>query len=177
MTDCVSHSVARRFLGSESSTPRTAVIAHVDLDGNWWGWSFDDNVRRMHLIPIQYEGAGRVWLEDGKGNRSFEIDRVPTGTDLDLDSLRASVAQTRQIIEPAWLRSCEAKGWLKYSPVDATISLYPGTQHELVRPLNDTASMPELLQLDTQANTATLRITLNRLIWVGADDGSDAESA
>ncbi len=72
MPDCTSHRVARRF---SSSIIETAVLAHVDRDGVRWGW-FTDDTPGLHLVPfdLQHRDAARVCLEDGLGNRSFQID-------------------------------------------------------------------------------------------------------
>jgi hypothetical protein len=161
--------VARRFL---SSTVRTAAIAHVDPVGNAWGW-FADDTPRMHLVPMdpQHYGTARVWLESG-GYRAFEVDHHQSA-DLDLDELRASVSKTRDSIEGAWNRYIAKKGWLRYSP--RSLALYSGTPYQLVRRLRDSAYAPEILQLDVETNSAYLEVRANRLIWWGADDGSDAE--
>lgn len=169
-----SYRVARRYVGS--SLIKAAVLAHVDRDGVRWGW-FSGEIARLHVVPfdLEHRGAARVWLEDGHGNRSFQVDREPL--DLDLDALWASVSRTRDTIEAAWLRSCSRRGWLDYSPRKATISLYPGTPHEVRRSLKERAFTPEFLQVDASTNAACLEVRLNRLIWQGADDGSEAESA
>jgi hypothetical protein len=165
--------VARRFL---DSTLRTAVVAHVDALGNTWGW-FADEVRRMHLVPMvpKYRDAARVWLEDA-GIRCFQVDHVNSGLNLDLDQLHESVSRTRDTIESAWLRSCERRGWLSYSARHAAIALYFGTPTQLVRKLNESSYAPEFLQLDVHTNAAGIEVRVNRLIWRGADDGSDAKS-
>jgi hypothetical protein len=165
------HRVARRYLGS---TVRTAVIAHVDPIGNAWGW-FSDDVPRMNLVPMdpEHRGAARVWLERG-GYRAFEVERVQPGTALDIDGLRESVKRTRDSIESAWLVTCQRKRWLAYSPRDAVVALYVGTPNQVVRRLHDSCYVPEFLQLDVATNAACLEARLNRLIWHGADDGSDA---
>lgn len=175
MSDQTRHRVARRYLESAN---KTAVLAHVDRDGYRWGW-LDGNVRRLHLVPLDdvFRGAARVWLEDRRGDRSFELDFALEPVEFDFDALRASVSRSRDTIEASWLRSCEAKGWLMYSPRDAMISLHSGTPYELVRRLKGAAFIPEFLQLDTQANTACLEVRLNRVIWTGCDDGSDAVPA
>lgn len=165
--------VARRFL---SSTVRTAVIAHVDPLGNSWGW-FADAPPRMHLVPVDaaHHGAARVWLEN-RGTRCFQVDHCSRYTQTDLDELRESVSRTRDTIESGWLRSCDKKGWLAYSPQDAMVAIYFGTANQVVRRLRDSTYAPEFLQFDLDTNSACLEVRLNRLIWNGADDGSDAES-
>jgi hypothetical protein len=171
MTICTAARVVRRFL---SSNVRTAAIAHVDPLGNSWGW-FADDVPRMSLVPMdpEHHGAARVWLERG-GYRAFEVDHQQSN-DLDLDELRASVSKTRDSIESAWILHIAKKGWLRYSPRNATLELYPGTPNQLVRRLQESKYAPEFLQLDVETNSACLEVRANRLIWWGADDGSDAE--
>jgi hypothetical protein len=171
MPPCTAARVARRFLGS---TTRTAVVAHVDPPGYSWGW-FADDTPRMHLVPLEPEhrGAARVWLED-RGIRSFQVDYLTTDSDLDLDQLRESVRRTRDTIESAWLRSCDRRGWLAYSPRDVMVAIYFGTSNQLVRTLHESRCVPEYLQLDIETNSACLEVRANRLIWWGADDGSDA---
>jgi len=176
MSDRFSHRVTHRYV--ESST-RVARVVHIDPLGYRWGW-FSDDIQRLHLVPcdVEFQKTSRVWLEDLYGRRAFEIDQhPPSGSLLDLDQLRESVARSRDAIEAAWLRTCEAKGWLMYSPRDAMISLHSGTPHELVRRLKAIAFVPELLQIDTQTNAACLEARLNRIIWTGSDDGSDAAPA
>lgn len=166
--------VARRFL---SSIVRTAVIAHVDPLGYSWGW-FADDVPRMNLVPMapEHRGTARVWLERD-GYRAFEVERLPPGTALDIDELRESVKRTRDSIESAWLVTCQRKRWLAYSPRDAVVALYMGTPNQVVRRLREACYVPESLQIDVATNAACLETRLNRLIWHGADDGSDAELA
>jgi hypothetical protein len=163
--------VASRFV---SSTVRTAAVAHVDPLGYSWGW-FSDDIPRMSLVPMDpaHRGAARVWLESG-GYRAFEVDHHQSD-DLDLDELRASVTKTRDSIEQAWLVHSAKKGWLRYSPRDAILVLYMGTPYRLVRRLRESAHVPESLQLGVTTNSACLELRANRLIWHGADDGSDAE--
>jgi hypothetical protein len=164
--------IARRFLGSQL---RTAVIAHVDPLGNSWGW-FCDGVQRMHLEPLspQNHGAARVWLER-RGRRCFEVDHIEPGSKLDIGELRASVRRSRDAIEGAWLQSSERRGWLAYSARDAMVSLYWGTPHQVVRRLPEPGQRPQLLQIDAQANAIWLEFKANRVIWLGADDGSDID--
>jgi hypothetical protein len=124
------------------------------------------------MMPLTVDGNGLVWLEDGKGLRSFQVASI--SSTIDVDGLRASVSRTRDSIESAWLQWCVARGWLDYSPSEATIYVYPGTSHELVRHLKEEAFVPEFLQTDSATNSACLAVRLNRAIWRGADDGSDA---
>lgn len=168
---CTASRVARRFL---ASTIRTPITAHVDPLGHAWGW-FADCTPRMHIVPMapEHRGAARVWLERG-GHRAFEIDHIESGTGLDPDELRSSVLKARDTIEAAWLCSCESRGWLAYSPREATIALYFGTPHQLVRRLRESALVPDLIQPDASTNSIWLEVRANRLIWQGADDGSDA---
>lgn len=163
--------VARRYL---SSTSRIAVIAHVDPIGHSWGW-FADDTPRMHLVPMapRHRGAARVWLED-RGLRSFQVDHVQSSNGLDIDALRESVSRVRDTIESAWLRSCERHGWLAYSHGDATVTIYFGTPGQFVRRLRESVCVPESIQLDVDTNSVCLEVRANRVIWRGADDGSDA---
>jgi hypothetical protein len=172
MLSCSAHRVARRYL---SSVSRTAVTAHVDPLGISWGW-FADDTPRMHLVPMapEYRGTARVWLED-RGLRSFQVDHVQRGTALNISELRESVRRTRDSVESAWLRSCERRGWLACSHRDATVAMYFGTPHEFVRRLRESACVPEAMQLDVETNSACLEVRATRIIWRGADDGSDAE--
>lgn len=167
----VAHRVARRYL---DSTIRTATVAHVDPVGNSWGW-FADDTPRMHLVPMapEHRGVARVWLEQ-QGVRSFDVDYLRSGTDLDVDQLFESVSRTRDTIESAWLRSCARRGWLAYSPRKAWVTLYFGTPHQVVRRLRESCYVPEFLQLDAETNAACLEVRANRIIWHGADDASDA---
>jgi hypothetical protein len=173
MLICSAPRVARRYLTSKI---RTAVVAHVDPLGNSWGW-FSDDTPRLHLVPLtpEHRGVARVWLEI-RGVRCFEIDHAQNNPGIDLAELRESVRRTRDSIESAWLRSCERKGWLAYSPRDAMVALYFGTPHQFVRYLRDSTYAPEYLHLDVASNAVCLEMCANRLIWLGADDGSDAGS-
>jgi hypothetical protein len=173
MPHCTADRVARRFLGS---SVRTAVVAHVDPLGNSWGW-FANGPPRMHLVPVDptHVGTARVWLEE-RGTRSFQVEFRATYCDLDLDELRASVIRARDAIESAWLRSCDLPGWLAYSPRDAMVAIYFSTSEQIVRRLHDSRWDPESLQLNVEENSACLEVRINRLIWWGADDGSDAHS-
>lgn len=166
--------VARRFV---SSTVRTAAIAHVDPLGYSWGW-FSADTPRMHLVPMdpEHHGVARIWLERA-GYRAFEVDRLQPGTGLDIDELRESVKRTRDSVESAWLLTCQRKRWLAYSPRNVVVALYFGTPNQVVRRLRESCYVPESLQLDVATNAACLETRLNRLIWLGADDGSDAELA
>jgi hypothetical protein len=130
----------------------------------------------MHLEPLapQHRGAARVWLES-RGRRCFEVDHLENGSQLDIDELRASVRRSRDTIEGAWLLSSERRGWLAYSARDAMVSLYWGTPHQVVRRLPEPAQRPQLLQIDAQANAVWLEFKANRVIWLGADDGSDVD--
>lgn len=163
--------VARSYLGS---TTRTAVIAHVDPIGNSWGW-FADDTPRMHLVPMdpEHRGTARIWLED-RGVRCFKVDHAQPSAGLDIDELRESVHRTRDTIESAWLQSAERKGWLAYCAGDATIGMYFGTLYQFVRRLRDSPPSPELIQPDVSTNAIWLEVKANRVIWQGADDGSDA---
>jgi hypothetical protein len=168
-------STARRVTRSYlSSTVRAAAIAHVDPVGNAWGW-FVNDTRRMHLTPMdpEHRGAARVWLERD-GYRAFEVDHHQSA-DLDMDALRASVSKTRDSIESAWILYIAKKGWLRYSPRNAILALHMGTPQQLVRRLRESAYVPEFLHLDVTTNSACLELRANRLIWQGADDGSDAD--
>lgn len=171
MSRCISARVARRYLGSFL---RTAVVAHVDPLGNSWGW-FADGPPRMHLVPVDptHVGTARVWLED-RGTRSFQVDFRATYCDIDLDELRESAKKSRDRIESEWLRSCDRRGWLAYSPRDAMVAIYFGTAEQIVRRLHESRWEPECLKLDLEANSAKVAFRVNRLIWWGADDGSDA---
>lgn len=62
-----------------------------------------------------------------------------------------------------------------YSARDAIITLHSGTPNQVVRRLKGTTLAPEFLQIDTQSNAACLEVRLNRIIWTGSDDGSDAD--
>jgi hypothetical protein len=173
VTTCTSLAVAERFL--RASIARTAVLAHVDRDGVEWGW-FSNDVQRLHLVPsaLEHQGTARVWLEDGRGNRSFQVDQEPSDSGLDLRALRAWVQVSRDGLEAAWLRSCSLRGWLEYKPSPATIVLYPETPQEIRRCLSTACVVCDELQIAPRANTAYLLVRLNRLIWHGAHDGSDA---
>ena len=174
MPICTAHRVARRFL---TSAIRTAVVVHVDRLGNSWGW-FASEIPRLHVVPLAPEhlGAARVWLEAG-GKRCFEIDHVENGSQLDMGELHAAVSRSRDVIESEWLRSCQLRGWLAYCARDSVIALYFGTPHQLVRRLPQPAQSPRLLQLDTQTNSIWLEFKANRVIWLGADDGSDVDGS
>jgi hypothetical protein len=130
----------------------------------------------MHLEPLspQNHGAARVWLER-RGRRCFEVDHIEPGSKLDIGELRASVRRSRDAIEGAWLQSSERRGWLAYSARDAMVSLYWGTPHQVVRRLPEPGQRPQLLQIDAQANAIWLEFKANRVIWLGADDGSDID--
>jgi hypothetical protein len=174
MPDCTRHRVARRFL--ESSSQRTAGVVHVDPLGLRWGW-FADPVQRLHLVPydVEYRETARVWLEDLFGRRAFEIDRhPPSGSPVDLDGLRDSVTRTRDSIESAWLRKCSLLGWLDYFPDPATVLLYPGSRFGVRRELRETEVEPSELQVEPGVNIVYAGLQLNRVIWQGRDDGSDA---
>ena len=168
MPTCTSLRVATRFI--ESSTG-TVVVAHVDPGGTPWGWAFPA-LCRMHIIPLTVQGSGLICLEDGSGRRAFDVVRASPA--FDIAALRVSVSRTRDSIESAWVRWCAARGWLDYSPREGSIHMYVGTSQEFVRHLTEEAFAPEFLQVDTETNTACLKVRLNRVIWRGADDGRDA---
>lgn len=174
MPDRIALRVTRRYV--TTSLRRTAVLAHVDRDGVRWGW-FSDNTPRMHLEPFdsEHRGEARVWLEDGRGVRSFQIDREPVDEVVNMDALRASVARTRSTIEAAWIRTCALRGWIDYSPADKTITLYGGSPDELVRSVRSLPILPEEMQIESGTNTLYVGVKLNRVLWRGRDDGSDSQ--
>lgn len=130
----------------------------------------------MHLVPLapEHHGAARVWLES-RGRRCFEVDHLMSGNQLDIGELRESVRRSRDTIEGAWLRSAERHGWLAYSARDAIVALYWGSPHQIVRKLRESAQTPQLLQVDAQTNAIWVEFRANRIIWLGADDGSDID--
>jgi hypothetical protein len=174
MPDCTRHRVARRFL--EARSQRSSSVVHVDPLGHRWGW-FTERLQRLHLRPHdpRYREAASVWLEDLFGRRAFEIERhPPNGSPLDLDELRQSVAEARDTIEAAWLRRASLLGWLEYNPNPATVLLYPGSRFEVRRELGKSTVEPGELQVEPGYNVVYAGFPLNRLIWQGRDDGSDA---
>jgi hypothetical protein len=170
MSDCIAGRVGRHFL----TTVRHATIIHRDHNGASWGW-LDDDIPRMHLVPLDDESRGhaRVWLEDGTGCRSFLPE--PGFSTVDFGALREWVSRTRGAIESSWLRTCQRKRWLHYSPSDETITVYQATPHEFRRHLRRAVLVSPFLQVDVSTNTARLKVPLGRIIWRGADDGSDAQ--
>jgi hypothetical protein len=117
-----------------------------------------------------------VWLENGQGVRSFRVDFRSLDATLNLEALRASLSRARNTVEAAWLRTCDSKGWLDYKPDGATITLYRGTSNEIRRCAWAMPIHPDEMQVETGINTVYFGVKLNRVIWLGADDGSDAES-
>lgn len=168
MPDCLQHRVARRYL--ESSTP-VVVVVHIDPSGVPWGW-YHPHLARMHITPLSIACAGLIWLEDGHGHRAFDVARA--GPSLDIDMLRASVSGARDGIESAWLRWCTKRDWINYSRLESSIYMYSGTSRQFARHLKEEALTPESLSCDLEGNRATFEARLNRLVWRGADDGSDA---
>jgi hypothetical protein len=57
------------------------------------------------------------------------------------------------------------------------VALYLGTPQQIVRRLPEPAQTPQLLQVDAQTNVIWLEFKANRIIWLGADDGSDVDGS
>jgi hypothetical protein len=176
MLDCAAHRIARRYL--QAVQAKTAVLAHVDRDSVRWGW-FSNATARMHLVPFdaEHQGATRVWLENGRGVRSFEVDGTSGDATLNLEALQASLSRSRNTVEAAWLRTCASKDWIEYKPDGATIILYGGTPNAIRRCVWGMPIYPREMQVEPAMNVVYFGVKLNRVIWLGADDGSDAESS
>ena len=93
-----------------------------------------------------------VWLED-HGVRAFIVENsgaLPAGV---IDDLHTWVTTSRTYIERLWLKHIGPLRWLQIDDYDIGLKVvvYRGTENEL-----------------------RVKTPLSRMIWMGADDGSDA---
>jgi hypothetical protein len=157
------------------------------IGGLRWGFPRDPEPRMSLVVAsgLRFRSV-RVYLEDDIGNRAFEIvGRLPKRI---LTPLKAWVTSNRDAIEDAWLLVMIAKGWLTVAANGKTVvvSAYPGAATEIVRTL-DFTSCPCWVEGDDVTiegttlilgsrlpQRAQVRHALGRVIWTGADDGSDA---
>lgn len=157
------------------------------IAGLSWGFPSDPEPRMSLVVAsgLRFR-AVQVCLEDDIGNRAFEVvgklsRRLST-------PLKSWVTQNRDLIEDAWVATMIAKGWLVMKATGKTVvvSAYGGTGHEIRRTL-DFTGCPVWLDRDDVAiedttlilgvrspQRAQVRHALGRVIWTGADDGSDA---
>lgn len=152
-------------------------------------WGFRPRPKpRMSLVVVgglRFRAA-QVYLEDDIGNRAFEIvGRLPKRI---LTPVNAWVTSNRDLIEDAWLNVMLSKGWLTVAATGKTVvvTAYGGTEHQIRRTLDFTGCPVWLDQEDVAIVGTTLvlgvrsperaqvRRRFGRVIWTGADDGSDA---
>jgi hypothetical protein len=175
--------VAERHLASLRG--QTAVM-YRSPSGITWGW-WSPSPPRMHIRPMTaaYQHLGVfVWLEDD-GVRAFEAEGGELLPDGALDELRTWVAHNRAAIESRWVRFLQQKGWLRVVAHRAgvTVTAYPHRDTEIVREIDltmcpcritdgDVAIVDDSLIIGSGWDSTV--ISLPRLLWKGADDGSDA---
>ncbi len=157
------------------------------IAGLSWGFPPEPEPRMSLVVAggLRFRGV-QVSLEDDIGNRAFEVEgRFPKRLSTPLKSW---VTAHRDLTEDAWLTIMLYKGWLNVAANGKTVvvTAYPGAPTEIVRTL-DFASCPCWVEGDDVAIVGTtlilgsrlpqraqVRHALGRLIWTGADDGSDA---
>ncbi len=145
--------IASRFTESKVAGTNTAVVYRSPL-GVTWGW-WRPTPPRMHLRPMTqpYQDLDVwVWLER-HGVRAFEVENggaLPHGA---IDDLHTWVTTSRTYIERLWLKHLGPLRWLQIKDYDLGLDIvaYRGTDNEL-----------------------RVKTPLSRMIWMGADDGSDA---
>lgn len=182
----IGHRVARRFLSVQASSTRIATVVYRGPEIAW-GWTAA-GPPRMHVEPMTplYRGRCRVWLED-RGTRAF----LPVGETVPgLDDLRRWITDHRLAIEKAWLAGMTTKGWLRIDPQGAGVGVvaYPGEANEIRRWVSflgcpgwledDDVAVEghELVVGGGDSPREQIRMLLPRVIWEGADDGSDANA-
>ena len=155
--------------------------------GLTWGFPTDPEPRMSLVVArgLRFRGV-QVYLEDDIGNRAFEIvGRLPKRI---LTPLKAWVTQHRDLIEDTWVHVMLSKSWLTVAATGKTVvvTAYPGAPTEIVRTLDFTSCPVWLDQEDVAIEGTTLilgsrlpqraqvRHALGRVIWTGADDGTDA---
>lgn len=152
-------------------------------------WGFPTTpTPRMTLVVVaglRFRGV-RLALEDDLGNRAFEV----TGklTPRTTAQLRGWIAESRDVVESAWIRVMIARGWINVEALgkSVVVTAYPKTESEIVRTL-DFRDAPVWLDQDDVAvegvtlvlgvrgpEKARVRHPLNRIIWQGRHDGADA---
>lgn len=151
-----------------------------------WGFPRDPEPRMSLVVAsgLRFRGV-RVFLEDDLGNRALEVEgRLSPKT---ATALKSWVTGHREIIEEAWLNVMVTEGWLTVAATGKTVvvTAYGGTEHEIRRTLDFTGCPVWLDQEDVaivgtlilgvrSPERAQVRHALGRVIWTGADDGSDA---
>jgi hypothetical protein len=164
-----------------------ADVSPWRVAGLTWGFPTDPEPRMCLEVAsgLRFRSV-RVYLEDDIGNRAFEV--VGKLTRRLATPLISWVAAHRDTIEDAWVRTRIAKGWLVMKATGKTVvvTAYGGTEHEIRRTLDFAACPVWLDQEDVAIEGTTLilgsrlpqraqvRHALGRVIWTGADDGSDA---
>ena len=139
----------------------------------------------MVTAGLRFRGV-RVALEDDLGNRAFE---VMGKLNLKIGAqLGTWAAESRDLVESAWIGTMISRGWLVVEAKGRSVivTAYPGAESEIVRTLDFTDAPVWLDQDDTAIQGATLVLgvnnvpqaqvhrPLNRIIWEGRHDGSDA---
>jgi hypothetical protein len=157
------------------------------IAGLSWGFPPDPQPRMCLEVAsgLRFRGVG-IRLEDDIGNRSFEV-RGKLSPKI-ASVLKSWVTQHRVLIEDAWLLVMIAKGWLTVQATGKTVvvTAYSGAATEIVKTL-DFTSCPCWVEGDDVTiegttlilgsrlpQRAQVRRRLGRVIWTGADDGSDA---
>lgn len=162
-------------------------VSPWDVAGLRWGFPTDPEPRMSLVVAsgLRFRRI-QVHLEDDLGNRALEVEgRLPKRLSTPLKSW---LTHHRDIIEDAWLLVMLNKGWLTVTANGKTVvvTAYGGTEHEIRRTLDFTGCPVWLDQDDVAVEGSTLvlgvrsperaqvRHALGRVIWTGADDGSDA---
>jgi hypothetical protein len=121
--------VATRFARGTKS----AAVLFRGVPAGWnWGW-WSDGVPRLHLVPVDtsHRGAGRSWLENAHGKRTFEVEgSIPESV---LDAVQVIIAEDRPRIEDAWVKYMGVMGWLTVglqAGGDLAVTCYRCTAHE-----------------------------------------------
>jgi hypothetical protein len=152
-----------------------------------WGFPRDPEPRMSLVVAsgLRFRRV-RVHLEDNLGNRAFQVEgKLPRRLSTPLKSW---VTAHRDLREEAWLLVMLNKGWLRIEANGKTVvvTAYGGAEHEIRRTLDFTDAPVWLDQEDVAVEGTTLilgsrlpqraqvRHALGRVIWTGADDGSDA---
>ncbi len=188
MSTTVAERVATRFAAKD--TTKTASVIHKAL-GITWGW-LSSAPARMHLVPIDDEHrqlGAVVWLED-QGTRAFDVeqgDELPPGA---IDGLRSWTTTNRTYVERRWVDFMQLRHWLKLSTfgIGITVTAYPEMKTEISRDVDLSICPCWITNADVGIEDGMLvigvgreareqtRIMVNRIIWEGNDDGSDAGS-
>lgn len=126
-------------------------------------------------------------MEDA-GVRAFEVegaDGLPADA---IDNLRSWMATNRTYIERAWVKFLKSKNMIRLRGYGIGIEVvaYPGMATQITRDIDvsicpcwvtdaDVGIEDDSLVIGVgQEPREQVRILLHRIIWIGADDGSDA---